>query len=119
MTRFGTNGVDEKVEQVVVTACTVHTIRVPEFLIPHRPCSPISFVFKRKGASVAVMILIIIPVSIFHNLYSSPNIIRMVESRKMRWTGNVARMVGKSEGKRPLGRPDVGGRIVLTRILEK
>jgi hypothetical protein len=26
------------------------------------------------------------------NLYSSPNIIRMIKSRKMRWTGNVARM---------------------------
>jgi hypothetical protein len=49
-----------------------------------------------------------------HNLYSSPNIIRMVKSRRMRWAGHVARMgktwnayrilVGKSEGKRPLGR---------------
>jgi hypothetical protein len=25
-----------------------------------------------------------------HNLYSSPNIIRMIKSRRMRWTGNVA-----------------------------
>jgi hypothetical protein len=50
-----------------------------------------------------------------HNLYSSPNIIRMMKSRRMRWAGHVARMgkkrnsyrllVGKSEGKRPLGRP--------------
>jgi hypothetical protein len=52
-----------------------------------------------------------------HNLYSSPNIItcRMIKSRRMRWTGHVARMgemrhayrilVGKPEGKRPLGRP--------------
>jgi hypothetical protein len=50
-----------------------------------------------------------------HNLYSSPNIIRMIKSRRMRWAGYVARMgekrnayrilVGKSEGKRPLGRP--------------
>jgi hypothetical protein len=49
-----------------------------------------------------------------HNLYSSPNIIRMIETRSMRWTGHVARMgetrnacrilVGKPEGKRPLGR---------------
>jgi hypothetical protein len=48
-------------------------------------------------------------------LYSSPNIIRMIKSRRMRWAGNVARMgetrnayrilVGKPEGKRPLGRP--------------
>jgi hypothetical protein len=50
-----------------------------------------------------------------HNLYSSPNIIRIIKSRRMRWAGNVARMrekkkvyrllVGKPEGKRPLGRP--------------
>jgi hypothetical protein len=50
-----------------------------------------------------------------HNLYSSPDIIRQVKSRRMRWAGNVARMgeerkvykvlVGKPEGKRPLGRP--------------
>jgi hypothetical protein len=50
-----------------------------------------------------------------HNLYSSPNIIRMIKSRRMRWAGHVARMgetrnahrilVGKPEGKRQLGRP--------------
>jgi transcription termination factor 2 len=50
-----------------------------------------------------------------HNLYSSPNIIRMIKSRRMRWAGHVARMgekrnanrilVGKLEGRRPLGRP--------------
>jgi hypothetical protein len=50
-----------------------------------------------------------------HNLYSSPSIIRTTKSRRIRWAGNVARMgekrnayrifVGKSEGKRPLGRP--------------
>jgi hypothetical protein len=49
-----------------------------------------------------------------HNLYSSPSIIRMIKSRSMRWAGHVARMgekrnaygilVGKPEGKRPLGR---------------
>jgi hypothetical protein len=48
-------------------------------------------------------------------LYSSPNIIKMIKSRKMRWVGHVARMgamrnayrilVEKPEGKRPLGRP--------------
>jgi hypothetical protein len=48
-------------------------------------------------------------------MYSSPNIIRMIKSRRMRWAGHVARMgetwnacrilVGKPEGKRPLGRP--------------
>jgi hypothetical protein len=49
-----------------------------------------------------------------HNLYSSPSIIRMIKSRKIRWAGHTARMgekrnaytilVGKPEGKRPLGR---------------
>jgi hypothetical protein len=50
-----------------------------------------------------------------HNLYSSPSIIRMIKSRRMRWAGHVAHMrekrnayrifEGKPEGKRPLGRP--------------
>jgi hypothetical protein len=50
-----------------------------------------------------------------HNLYSSPDIIRQIKSRRMRWAGRVARMgegrnvyrvlVGKHEGKRPLERP--------------
>jgi hypothetical protein len=30
-----------------------------------------------------------------HNLYSSPSIIRMIKSRRMRWEGHVARMGGK------------------------
>jgi len=47
-------------------------------------------------------------------LYSSPNIVQLVKSRRMRWAGHVARMgesrgvyrvlVGKPEGNRPLGR---------------
>jgi hypothetical protein len=50
-----------------------------------------------------------------HNLYCSPSIIRIIKSRRMKWAGHVARMgekrnayrilVGKVEGKRPLGRP--------------
>jgi hypothetical protein len=43
-----------------------------------------------------------------HDLYSSPNIVRVIKSRRMRWAGHVARMgilVGRPEGKRPLGRP--------------
>ena len=49
------------------------------------------------------------------DLYSLPNIVRVVKLRRMRWAGHVARMgegrgvhrvlVGKPEGKRPLGRP--------------
>jgi hypothetical protein len=50
-----------------------------------------------------------------HNLYASLTIITVIKSRKMRWAGNLARMermrnaynvlVGKSEGKKSLGRP--------------
>jgi hypothetical protein len=50
-----------------------------------------------------------------HNLYSSPDIIRQIKSRRMRWAGHVARMgdernvyrvlVGKPKGKGPLERP--------------
>jgi hypothetical protein len=50
-----------------------------------------------------------------HNLYSSPNIVRVIKSRRMRWAGRVALMgegrgvyrvlVVRPEGKRPLGRP--------------
>jgi hypothetical protein len=49
-----------------------------------------------------------------HNLYSPPNIIRIIKPRRMRWAGHVVRMgekrnayrilVGKPEGNRPLGR---------------
>jgi hypothetical protein len=50
-----------------------------------------------------------------NDLYSLPNIVREVKSRRMRWAGHVARreeergvqrvLVGKPEEKRPLGRP--------------
>jgi hypothetical protein len=50
-----------------------------------------------------------------HYLYSSPTIVQVIKSRIMRWAGRVVRMgerrgmymvlVGKSEGKSPLGRP--------------
>jgi hypothetical protein len=50
-----------------------------------------------------------------HNLYSSPNIVRVIKSRRMRWAGHVARkgeggrvyrvLVGRPEGKRLLRRP--------------
>ena len=49
-----------------------------------------------------------------NDLYSSPNIVRLIKSRRMRWAGHVAHMgeergmfrvfVGKPEGRRPLGR---------------
>jgi hypothetical protein len=50
-----------------------------------------------------------------NDLYSSPNIIRVIKSRRMRWAGHAARteekrgayriLVGRPEGRRPLGRP--------------
>ena len=50
-----------------------------------------------------------------NDLYSSPNIVRVIKSRRMRWARHVARMgeergvyrflVGKPERRRPLGRP--------------
>jgi len=63
------------------------------------------------------------------DLYSSPNIIRVIKSRRMRWVGHVARMgerrglhrglVGKPEGKDHLGDPGVDGRIILRWMLRK
>ena len=50
-----------------------------------------------------------------NDLYCSPNIVRLIKSRRMRWAGNIARMgerrgvyrvlVGKHKGKRSVGRP--------------
>jgi hypothetical protein len=50
-----------------------------------------------------------------HSLYSSLNIVRVIKCRRMKWAGHVARMgegrgvyrvlVGRPEGKRPLGKP--------------
>jgi hypothetical protein len=64
-----------------------------------------------------------------HNLYSSPSIIRMIKSRRMRWAGYVARMgeqrnayrilVGKPEGRSNWEDQDVGGWTILKWILER
>ena len=58
-----------------------------------------------------------------NDLYSSPNIVRVIKWRRMRWAGHVAHMgeergvyrvlVGKPEGRRPLGDLGVDGRIIL------
>jgi hypothetical protein len=57
------------------------------------------------------------------DLYSLPNIVRVIKWRRMRWAGHVARrgegrgayriLVGRPEGRRTLGRPGVDGKIVL------
>jgi hypothetical protein len=65
-----------------------------------------------------------------YNFHSSPDVIRQIKSRRMRWAGHVARiaeeiklykvLAGKPEGKRPLGRPrrrwEVGIRMDLREI---
>ena len=63
------------------------------------------------------------------DLYTLPNIVQVVKPRRLRWTGNVARMgegrgvhrvlVGKPTVKRPLGRPRLDGRIILKCIFRK
>ena len=62
-------------------------------------------------------------------LYSSPNIVRVKKSRRMRLEGHVARigekrgvyrvLVGKSEGKRPRGRPRCRWEVILKWIFNK
>jgi len=64
-----------------------------------------------------------------NDLYSSPNIVRVIKSRRMRWAGHVARMgqgrgvyrvlVGKPEERRHWGYPGVDGRIILGWIFGK
>ena len=64
-----------------------------------------------------------------NDLYSLANIFRMIKSRRAWWTGHVACMgerrgvyrvlVGKPEGKRPMGRPGADGRIILRWIFRK
>jgi len=58
-----------------------------------------------------------------NDLYSSPNIVRVIKWRRIRWAGHVARISeergvyrvlgGKPEGRRPQGRPSIDGWIIL------
>ena len=76
-----------------------HRLRVFENRVLRRIFGP-----KRDGVTDAL-----------NDLYCSPSIVRVIKSRRMRWAGHVARMgerrsvhkvlVGKPDGKRPLGRP--------------
>jgi hypothetical protein len=90
-----------------VTLREEHKLRVFENRVLRRIFGP-----KRDGVMGRWRKL---PNEELHNLYSSPSIIRIIKSRRMRWAGHFARMgekrdvyrllVGKPEGKRPLGRP--------------
>jgi len=61
--------------------------------------------------------------TLLFNNYTSPNIVRVKKSKRMRWAGHVACMgerrglyrvlVGKPEGKNHLGDPGIDGRIIL------
>ena len=64
-----------------------------------------------------------------HSLYRSPNIVRVIKSRRMRWAGYVARMeegrsafkilTSKPTGKRPLGGLGVDGRTIFEWTLKR
>jgi hypothetical protein len=64
-----------------------------------------------------------------NDLYSSPNVIQVIISRRLRWAGHVSRMgekrgayrilVGRPEGKRPLGRPRRRWEDILKWIFKK
>ena len=64
-----------------------------------------------------------------NDLYCSPNIVQVIKSRRMRWAGHLARMwerggvysvlLGKSEGKRPLGRPRLRRKDIIKMDLQE
>ena len=70
---------------------------------------------KICGNGTVITRTIFLPPCLVQTLYSSCNIVQVIKSRRMRWAGHVAHMgeergayrilVGKPEGKRPLGRP--------------
>jgi hypothetical protein len=84
-----------------------HGLRVNENRVPRRILRPM----RNEGAGGWRKL----HNKVFLYLYSSPSIIRIMKSRRMRWAGHVARMgekrhayrlvVGKPEGRTPLGRP--------------
>ena len=64
-----------------------------------------------------------------HHFYCSLNIVRVIKSRRMRWTGHVARilekinvhrvLMGKLEGKSPFGNPSVGWEDIVKLVLKE
>jgi hypothetical protein len=80
------------------------------------PCSSESLAFPSLSKDVKTKIEKLHNINIFvWVLYSSPSIVRVIKARRVRWEGHVARMeevrgaykilVGKPEGRTPLGRP--------------
>ena len=79
--------------------------------------------------SLLLLLLLLVLLLLFSDLYSIPNILRVVQSRRMKSAGHVACMVkgrvvhrvvvGKPEGKNHWGDPDVDGRIILRWIFRK
>jgi hypothetical protein len=78
-------------------------------------CIGVKYAMHVQSYQSSKWVIILYASSILHNLYSSPNIIRMIKSRRMRWAWHVVRigekrnayriLVGKPEGTTPLGRP--------------
>jgi hypothetical protein len=74
---------------------------------------------QKNGGHVALRNTVILSTKLhdeeLHGLYSSPSIVRVTKARRIRWAGHVAYMgevsgaynilVGRTEGRRPLGRP--------------
>jgi len=81
-----------------------------------RDSLPIDMLLSAVSVLVVAQSSTELPEELMNNpVYCSPNIVRVTTSRRMRWAWHVARMgerkgvyrvlVGKPEGKRPLGRP--------------
>jgi hypothetical protein len=78
-------------------------------------CNDMLLVRQRSVLRLSLFVFPFLYVFLLYFLYSFPNIVRVVKSRRMRWAGHVMRigedrgvhrvLVGKPEGKRPLRRP--------------
>jgi ribosomal protein L35AE/L33A len=85
---------------------------------------------KQKFCNLMIITFLGVPHSEEQNdLYSSPTIVWVIKSKRMRWAGHVARrgngrgvyrvLVGKTKGKNPLGRPRCGWEDIIKADLQK